>query len=118
MSNGESLDGTGSLDHIWNTAVDDLSPGTRVWIYGTKPISLHNGILIVAVRDDLTRSQLESRVRPHLEASLGRALAQDIRLVVTIEPDMELPVPPNLNRETPRSVAPIDERDEDVEEMD
>ena len=70
----------------WEQAVDTLSPGAKVWVFNATPLSLHNGILIVAVQDDLTRAQLESRVRPALENALSTSLGQEIRLIVTIDP--------------------------------
>src|SRR5690606_31313850 len=51
-------------------------------------LSLHNGILIVAVQDDLSRAQLESRVRPALEQALTTQAGQDVRPVVTIDPEV------------------------------
>ena len=70
----------------WEKAIDTLSPGAKVWVFNATPLSLHNGILIVAVQDDLTRAQLESRVRPALENALTKSLGHDIRLIVTIDP--------------------------------
>jgi chromosomal replication initiator protein len=75
------------LDHHWRKAVDTLSPGARVWAVNATPLSLHDDILIVAARDDLSRAQLESRVRPLLEQHLATTLAKPVRLVVTIDPD-------------------------------
>ena len=60
----------------WEQAVDTLSPGAKVWVFNATPLSLHNGILIVAVQDDLTRAQLESRVRPALENALSTRSAR------------------------------------------
>ena len=74
------------LNSHWRQAIDTLSPGAKVWVFNATPLSLHNGILIVAVRDDLTRAQLESRVRPALENALTKSLGQEIRLIVTIDP--------------------------------
>src|SRR5687767_14773070 len=78
----------------WEKAVDTLSPGAKVWVFNATPLSLHNGILIVAVQDDLTRAQLESRVRPALEHALTTSTGQEIRLIVTIDPsEVEPPSP-------------------------
>jgi chromosomal replication initiator protein len=76
------------LHGIWSQAVDTLSPGAKVWVYSATPLSLHGGILIVAVQDDLTRAQLESRVRPALEHAISARLDAETRLVVTIEPTL------------------------------
>jgi chromosomal replication initiator protein len=89
------------LSSIWNQAVDTLSPGAKVWVYSATPLSLHGGILIVAVQDDLTRAQLESRVRPALEHALSLALDDETRLVVTIEPTL-VETPDHEIREHPQ----------------
>ncbi|MGH3457340.1 chromosomal replication initiator protein DnaA [Aeromicrobium sp.] len=85
---GEAPDRTEDIELTghWKQAVDTLSPGAKVWVSNAMPLSLHNGILIVAVQDDLTRAQLESRVRPALEHGLTASVGRDIRLIVTIDP--------------------------------
>ncbi|MEH3034183.1 MAG: chromosomal replication initiator protein DnaA [Aeromicrobium erythreum] len=76
------------LSAVWDRAVATLSPGAKVWVFTAEPVSLHAGILIVAVPDDLTRAQLESRVRPALEHALSADLGEATRLVVTIDHDL------------------------------
>ena len=88
MNDGQEASAEEHLNRIWQGAVDTLSPGAKVWVYSAKPLTLHNNILIVAVQDDLTRAQLESRVRPALEHAISSALHQETRLVVTIEPSL------------------------------
>lgn len=74
-----------ALSAAWEHAVSTLSNGARVWVYSAEPISRHPGIFIVGVPDDLSRAQLESRVRPALEHALSAHLDEQVRLVVTIE---------------------------------
>ena len=88
MNDGQETSPEELLNRVWQGAVDTLSPGAKVWVYSAKPLTLHNNILIVAVQDDLTRAQLESRVRPALEHAISSALQQETRLVVTIEPSL------------------------------
>jgi chromosomal replication initiator protein len=88
MTDGREATPEEHLAEVWQTAVDTLSPGAKVWVYSAKPLTLHNNILIVAVQDDLTRAQLESRVRPALEHAISTTLRQETRLVVTIEPSL------------------------------
>ena len=76
----------GDLAAAWEQAVSTLSMGAKVWVYNAEPISRHPGIFIVGVPDDLSRAQLESRVRPALEHALSAELGEQVRLVVTIEP--------------------------------
>lgn len=73
---------------VWAESIDTLSPGARVWVYTAHPMTLHHNILLVAVPDDLTRAQLETRVKPALEQALSQRLGSDTRLVVTIEPEI------------------------------
>src|SRR5665811_1819468 len=70
-SAGDSGDEQQRLTEAWNRTIEALSPGTRVWVYSARPLTLHGSTLIVAVPDDLTRTQLESRVRPRLEEALS-----------------------------------------------
>lgn len=88
MNDGQETSPEELLNRVWQGAVDTLSPGAKVWVYSAKPLTLHNNILIVAVQDDLTRAQLESRVRPALEHAISTTLKQETRLVVTIEPSL------------------------------
>ncbi|MFC5676653.1 chromosomal replication initiator protein DnaA [Aeromicrobium endophyticum] len=88
MHDGHDANPDEQLEEVWQRAVSTLSPGAKVWVYSAKPLTLHNNIMIVAVQDDLTRAQLESRVRPALEHAISTALQQETRLVVTIEPSL------------------------------
>jgi len=88
MNDGQDASPDEHLEKVWQRAVDTLSPGAKVWVYSAKPLTLHNNIMIVAVQDDLTRAQLESRVRPALEHAISTTLQQETRLVVTIEPSL------------------------------
>lgn len=118
MSDGQAANPDDELEQIWQRAVETLSPGAKVWVYSAKPLTLHNNILIVAVQDDLTRAQLESRVRPALEHAISTSLQQETRLVVTIEPTITDFTPsPQDDKSTniPTAFVPeeIDEDEED-----
>jgi chromosomal replication initiator protein len=88
MQDGQDASPDEQLNEVWQRAVSTLSPGAKVWVYSAKPLTLHNNIMIVAVQDDLTRAQLESRVRPALEHAISTTLQQETRLVVTIDPSL------------------------------
>jgi chromosomal replication initiator protein len=124
MSDGQDASSEEHLSQVWQSAVDTLSPGAKVWVYSAKPLTLHSGILIVAVQDDLTRAQLESRVRPALEQALSSTLQQETRLVVTIEPSLiESHPSPQDDMSTNRHVSygqdpGADHEDEDDEGQD
>ena len=109
------------LSQHWERAVELLSPGARMWAGNATPLSLHDDILIVAVRDELSRAQLESRVRPILEQRLSASLGAVIRLVVTIDPDQvsDTYIDVSTNREMDASpqTAMLDS-DDDLEDED
>ncbi|HET7328620.1 MAG TPA: chromosomal replication initiator protein DnaA [Nocardioidaceae bacterium] len=66
----------------------DLPASHRAWLIASKPVTLHENTVIVAVRDDFTRTQLESRLRPMLEDALSRQLGRDVHLAVTVDPSI------------------------------
>jgi chromosomal replication initiator protein len=126
------------LTGAWDRAVATLSMGAKVWVYNAAPISRHPGIFIVGVPDDLSRAQLESRVRPALEHALSADLGEQVRLVVTIEPALggehtapPAPQPevrepePSLTHHDDKSTNPLslvtsapDDETDDVEDVD
>ena len=102
------------LNEAWQTTVDSLSPGMRVWVYSARPLTLHGSTLIVAVPDDLTRTQLESRVRTRLEQALSETFGTEIRLGVTVDPS--LPLETNQQDDLSTNKPEMDIDDEDVDE--
>ncbi|GAA2080329.1 hypothetical protein GCM10009821_20860 [Aeromicrobium halocynthiae] len=99
---------TPDLGTLWTAAVDTLSPGARVWAHNAAPISLHEGIFIIGVADDLTRAQLESRVRPALEHELTARVGREVRLIVTIDEPRPESVPAPRGPDT-QDQANVDE---------
>jgi chromosomal replication initiator protein len=79
FSNGDDL------DSLWEKATSALSKGAKVWVYNAKPLSFQNEMLIIAVPDELTRTQMESRVRPAIEQAFSSLTESDVRLIVTID---------------------------------
>ncbi len=68
----------------------ELPAAHRIWLAQSRPVTLHGNTAIIAVRDEFTRTQLETKLRPRLEDSLSRVLGQDVRLAVTVEPTLSL----------------------------
>ncbi|RYJ05871.1 MAG: chromosomal replication initiation protein, partial [Actinomycetales bacterium] len=122
----DAVDSEPDLSQVWSDAIDTLGNSGRVWVYSAQPLSLHGGLLIVAVPDEITRRHIESRVRPALEHALSSKLGADTRLVVTIEPDLQSPrgssesekSPATEHHSTlstvmPRDAAPVETEEED-----
>jgi chromosomal replication initiator protein len=81
----------GDLEKAWTELVDDLPASHRAWLSASQPVTLHENTAIVAVADDFTRSQLETRLRGRLEDSLSRALGKSVRLAVTVDSTLNAP---------------------------
>ena len=90
------------LDVAWRGVVDDLQPNQRAWLRASEPVTLHESTAIVAVPNDFTRSQLEGRLRGQLEDALTVRFGREIRIAVTVNPQLEeLPPTPVPEPEPP-----------------
>ena len=77
----------------WRGVVDDLQPNQRAWLSASEPVTLHESTAIVAVPNDFTRSQLEGRLRAQLEDALTVRFGREIRIAVTVNPQLEAAAP-------------------------
>ncbi|WUJ54573.1 chromosomal replication initiator protein DnaA [Kribbella sp. NBC_00382] len=97
------------LDVAWTRVLAGLPPNQRAWLTNSRPVTLHESTAIVAVPDDFTRGQLETRLRPDLERILTESFGRDIRIAVTVDPSLD----PELREPTPapqpvvREQAPV-----------
>ncbi len=82
------------LHVAWRGVLDDLQPNQRAWLRASEPVTLHESTAIVAVPNDFTRNQLEGRLRAQLEDALTIRFGREIRIAVTVNPQLEEPVPP------------------------
>ncbi|RYU10364.1 chromosomal replication initiator protein DnaA [Nocardioides iriomotensis] len=81
------------MSTVWRTLIDDLPPSQRAWLAASRPVTLHEHTAIVAVADDFTRNQLEGRLRTRLEDALGHAFGTQVRIAVTVDPELEAASP-------------------------
>ncbi|MEX0429300.1 chromosomal replication initiator protein DnaA [Nocardioides sp. DS6] len=101
-SDAGSLDDTaGQLSRAWQAVVEDLPPNQRAWLRASEPVTLHGNTAIVAVPNDFTRNQLEGRLRPGLEEALTERFGRDIRIAVTVNPDLDLDLAASAGSATP-----------------
>ncbi|HVH94945.1 MAG TPA: chromosomal replication initiator protein DnaA, partial [Nocardioidaceae bacterium] len=84
---------------MWRNLIEDLPPNQRAWLAGSMPVTLHENTAIIAVGNEFTRSQIEGRLRTRLEDSLGAIFDRQVRIAVTVDPELggttsgELPLP-------------------------
>src|SRR6266511_2805626 len=102
------------LTQAWTRVLAGLPPNQRAWLANSKPVTLHESTAIVAVPDDFTRGQLETRLRPDLARILTESFGRDIRIAVTVDSSLDpdtaeqpAPSPPplQLHTEPPAAVA-------------
>jgi chromosomal replication initiator protein len=86
---GAVEDSTSDLSVAWRGVVDDLQPNQRAWLSASEPVTLHESTAIVAVPNDFTRNQLEGRLRAQLEDALTVRFGREIRIAVTVNPQLE-----------------------------
>jgi chromosomal replication initiator protein len=96
------------LVRAWTQLIDDLPSSHRAWVTASQPVTIHENTAIVAVPDDFTRSQLESRLRPRLEDGLSELLGQSLRLAVTVDNTLARPdgAPPPADALVEHAPAP------------
>ncbi len=98
------------LERAWAKLIEDLPANHRAWLASSQPITLHENTAIVAVPDDFTRSQLETRLRPRLEGALSHSLGQPVRLAVTVDPALtggDTGAEPEPGLDNPEAMAPV-----------
>jgi len=102
----------------WAAVIRELQPQQQAWLRQSQPVHLHETTAIVAVPDDFTRSQLEGRLRNHLEEALTEQFGHDIRIAVTVNPELGAIVPDELptsvDVSTKQPVDPLSLPDRDL----
>ena len=56
-----------ALTRAWQRTIAALPQSQRAWLRASQPLTVHGSTLIVAVTDEFTRSQLETRLRSRLD---------------------------------------------------
>ncbi|HEX8781705.1 MAG TPA: chromosomal replication initiator protein DnaA [Nocardioides sp.] len=68
--------------------IADLQPHQKAWLRASEPLTLHQSTALIAVPNDFTRGQLEGRLRGQLEDALSESFGREIRLAVTVNPEL------------------------------
>ncbi len=106
---------TTDLTLAWRGVVADLQPNQRAWLRASEPVTLHESTAIVAVPNEFTRNQVEGRLRAQLEDALTLRFGREIRIAVTVNPQLEDLTPgdqavdepaPTVQREVDKSINP------------
>ncbi|SDS72709.1 chromosomal replication initiator protein [Microlunatus soli] len=69
----------------WNRVRTELTPEQRIWLNDSKPLTLHENTLMVAVPSEFTRQRLETRYRDSIEAALGSHFQRPTKVAVIVD---------------------------------
>ncbi len=132
-------DGDVDFADVWQTTLDTLDadgvPVTRrAFLSMARLVGLLDDTALIAVPDDFSKNFVEQRLRMHVTQALSEQLGREVRLAVTVDPDLAdgEPLPPTQGleaepepepQEQPRpqglsSTLPVDGRDDGLVDED
>ena len=93
------------LDVVWAAAISGLREETvsgqhLAWLRMTRPLGLVEDTVLLAAPTNFAKDVLETRLRPLITGALAAALNRDIRVAVTVEPQID-PRPPEPAAQSP-----------------
>lgn len=69
----------------WDRVRAELTPEQRIWLTDSKPLTLHENTLMVAVPTEFNRKRLETRYRNDIEQILGAHFTQPTKVAVLVD---------------------------------
>jgi len=87
----EASSTTGDLAKVWERIIENTAPAQRVWLTTSKPVMHAEHTFVLAVPNDFTQNQFASKLRTWVEDALANELGHATRLVVTIDPELDVP---------------------------
>lgn len=105
VASASADDPAAQLTKAWKHIQTSADAPNKAWLKNTKPLTMHESTVMIAVPNEFTRERIETRLRVQIEEALSDFFHRQMRLAITVEPDLE------LSLEVP-------DRDEDPEEFD
>ena len=103
---------TQDLATVWtrvlDTLADEAGPQAGAFLRLTRPVGVVEDTALLAAPNEFTKDLIESRLRPHVTEVLSRELGREVRIAVTVEPELadEHRPPPTTTSWTPRRSRP------------
>lgn len=69
----------------WDRVRTELTPEQRIWLTDSKPLTLHENTLMVAVPSEFTRERLETRYRENIETVLADHFQRPTKVAVIVD---------------------------------
>jgi chromosomal replication initiator protein len=80
------------LTTVWtrvlDTLADEAGPQAGAFLKLTRPLGLVEDTALLAAPNEFTKDLIESRLRPHVTDVLSRELGREVRIAVTVEPEL------------------------------
>lgn len=100
-------DGSPDLPHAWKHVLSDFAGRDKAYLKGAKALTVHESTVMIAVPNDYTRENIESKLRDKIESRLSDVYHRTMRLAITIEPNLELDLrTPERDADAEREVEP------------
>ena len=90
---------TQDLATVWSRVLDSLadeaSPQAGAFLKLTRPVGVVEDTALLAAPNEFTKDLIESRLRPQVTEVLSRELGREVRIAVTVEPELSDELPPS-----------------------
>ncbi|CEG88141.1 Chromosomal replication initiator protein [Propionibacterium freudenreichii] len=104
----DSAQGAPDLPDAWKHVLSDFGGRDKAYLRGAKALTVHESTVMIAVPNDYTRENIESKLRDTIESRLSDVYHREMRLAITVEPSLELDLrPPERDEEAEREVEPV-----------
>ena len=85
-----------SIADLWESALEslqsaDIAPQQRVFLSLSKPLTLIEGTLLIAVPNEFTKEAIETQLKNPLNSSLTAIASQPVTVAITIDKSIEIP---------------------------
>lgn len=79
-----------ALAQAWKRVLDKADPKSRAWLRSSRPVTVHESIVVLAVPSEYARNRIEGLQRSEIEEALSDAFNRTMQLAVSVQPDLEL----------------------------
>ena len=80
---------------VLDTLADEAGPQAGAFLRLTRPVGVVEDTALLAAPNDFTKDLIESRLRPHVTEVLSRELGREVRIAVTVEPELADEIAPS-----------------------
>lgn len=90
-SGGKLVSGAPDLATAWNRVVAEAPHEHLAWLRRATPLALHENRTFIAVPDNFTATQIDTRLRGHIERTLTSEIGREAQLAITVDASLDEP---------------------------